>query len=163
MSDPERSDLQPKSEVEFSFCWTGYFLRLNGTMTEGTECPYLSSDRTWSTGSSHHVAERIYISRQTVTWKLLNLQEAEALHLKLRSLTSKGYREGDETKKYTQRTTLGRKKKKKKKRKRNRGLHSAKLYKFTAMAGHSPFLHSLGEMKGKIVCSLWFRLGQNEV
>lgn len=42
------------------------------------------------------------------------------------------------------------------------GLHSAKLYKFTAMAGRSPFLHSLGEMKGKTVRSLWFCLGQTK-
>lgn len=41
-------------------------------------------------------------------------------------------------------------------------LESAKLYKFTALEGHSPFLHILREMKGKIVCSLWFRLGQTK-
>lgn len=48
------------------------------------------------------------------------------------------------------------------KKEKDGGLRRAKLYKFTAMAGHSPFHHSLAEMKGKIVCSLWFRLGQME-
>lgn len=36
------------------------------------------------------------------------------------------------------------------KKKKGCGLHTAKLYKFTAMAGHSPFPHSLAEMKAKI-------------
>lgn len=40
------------------------------------------------------------------------------------------------------------------KKEKDGGLRRAKLYKFTAMAGHSPFHHSLAEMKGKIVCSL---------
>lgn len=35
------------------------------------------------------------------------------------------------------------------KKKKGCGLHTAKLYKFTAMAGHSPFPHSLAEMKSK--------------
>lgn len=39
-------------------------------------------------------------------------------------------------------------------KKKGCGLHTAKIYKFAAMAGNSPFLHSLAEMKAKIGCSL---------
>lgn len=120
-----------------------------------TECPlefwpYLIS----RIKSSHH-QEDLHLQTNS-DMKALNRHEAEALHFKLRRFRSKSWGGGGGGRWHSKDKPLEEKKKK------GCGLHTAKFYKFRAMVGHSPFPHSLAEMKTKIGCALWFQLGQRK-
>lgn len=74
----------------YSPVWRVVFLKSQKNNEEETQRPHFSSDRSRSTGSSHHVAKRILHLQTNNDMKALNPRDPEALDLKLRRFRSKG-------------------------------------------------------------------------